>query len=127
MKKLTSSIVIERLEILNKNYTLIKGSCYDNFKWLVATWDGSWNIPKSEFNTLSEVMEWIDEQENYMEMEKFNNPEITYLMNPLTGSVDTRENWVADMENWSNDPMEQQRQFDTLIEVKQINDEWVEI
>ena len=50
-----------------------------------------------------------------------------YLMNPATGSVDTRENWVADMENWSDNPIEQQRQLDTLIEVKRINDEWVEV
>ena len=50
-----------------------------------------------------------------------------YLMNPATGSVDTRANWVADMGNWSDNPIEQQRQFDTLIEVKRINDEWVEV
>ena len=36
-----------------------------------------------------------------------------YLINPGTGSVDTEENWLADMPTWEGD---QQTQFDALIE-----------
>lgn len=50
-----------------------------------------------------------------------------FLMNPATGSVDTEENWLAEMTSWDEDPEECQRQFDTLIEVvKDKNGDWVE-
>lgn len=38
-------------------------------------------------------------------------------MNPFTGSVDTEENWLAEMPTWDEDPEECKRQFDTLVEV----------
>jgi hypothetical protein len=37
-----------------------------------------------------------------------------YLMNPATGSVDTEDNWRAEMPDWEDD---QQVQFDALVEV----------
>lgn len=42
-------------------------------------------------------------------------------MNPKTGSVDTRENWLADMDGWEINEGEPtaQEQFDSLIEVVQ--------
>lgn len=50
-----------------------------------------------------------------------------FLMNPMTGSVDTEENWLAEMPRWDEDPAECQRQFDTLIEVVKNEDgDWVE-
>ncbi|WP_058912855.1 DUF1870 family protein [Entomohabitans teleogrylli] len=52
----------------------------------------------------------------------------TYLMNPATGSVDTEENWLAEMPEWevnaSGETPEQQ--FGSLIEVeKDSAGEWV--
>ena len=47
----------------------------------------------------------------------------TYLMNTTTGSVDTKGNWKEEMKNWEGDAQEQ---FDSLVEVVRINDEWVE-
>lgn len=38
----------------------------------------------------------------------------TYLMNPHTGSVDTEENWRAEMPGWGDTAEEQ---FKSLIEV----------
>ncbi len=58
-----------------------------------------------------------------------------YLMNIGTGSVDTEENWKAEMSGWPCmvdgvevfDPEDQQRQFDSLVEVvKEENGDWVE-
>ncbi|HBR1366646.1 TPA: hypothetical protein L9L56_004470 [Klebsiella pneumoniae] len=50
-----------------------------------------------------------------------------FLMNPLTGSVDTEENWLAEMPTWDEDPAECRRQFDTLIEVvKDAEGNWIE-
>lgn len=51
----------------------------------------------------------------------------TFLMNPFTGSVDTKDNWLAEMPTWDEDPAECQRQFDSLVEViKDENGDWVE-
>lgn len=48
-----------------------------------------------------------------------------HLMNPATGSVDTEENWLAEMPTWEGD---QQAQFDSLVEVEQDRDGvWVEV
>lgn len=42
------------------------------------------------------------------------------LMNPCTGSVDTEENWLAEMKDWETSTGQtQQEQFDSLIEVVQ--------
>lgn len=58
-----------------------------------------------------------------------------FLMNPLTGSVDTEENWLSEMSEWAVDPelseedakLVRRLQFDRLIEVtKNENGEWVE-
>lgn len=49
-----------------------------------------------------------------------------YLMNPFTGSVDTEENWRAEMPTWDEDPAECERQFNTLVEVvKNDSGDWV--
>ncbi len=51
-----------------------------------------------------------------------------YLMNPATGSVDTEESWAAEMQTWSDDQQEAQRQFESLIEVELAEDgNWKEI
>ncbi len=43
------------------------------------------------------------------------------LMNPMTGSVDTAENWACEIEDNSSD-------FETLIEVaKDEGESWVEV
>lgn len=40
------------------------------------------------------------------------------LMNPATGSVDTEENWIAEMKDWETATGQtQQEQFDSLEEV----------
>lgn len=50
-----------------------------------------------------------------------------FLMNPFTGSVDTEENWLAEMPTWDEDPEECKRQFDTLVEVVKNEDgDWIE-
>ncbi|EPJ3296516.1 hypothetical protein VNI85_22290 [Klebsiella variicola] len=50
-----------------------------------------------------------------------------FLMNPFTGSVDTEENWLAEMPTWDEDLAECKRQFDTLVEVVKNEDgDWVE-
>lgn len=47
-----------------------------------------------------------------------------FLMNPATGSVDTEENWLAEMSEWEGD---QQAQLDALVEVvKDESGDWVE-
>lgn len=53
----------------------------------------------------------------------------TMLMNPATGSVDTRENWIAEMSTWETNSkgLSAQEQFDALIEVvKDENGDWIE-
>lgn len=40
-----------------------------------------------------------------------------HLMNPNTGSVDTEENWRAEMAGWDNEEESVEEQFDALIEV----------
>ena len=48
-----------------------------------------------------------------------------YLMNPVTGSVDTESQWLSDMTTWEGDAQEQ---FDSLVEVvKNTYGDWVEI
>ena len=47
-----------------------------------------------------------------------------YLMNPVTGSVDTESQWLSDMTTWEGDAQEQ---FDSLVEVvKNTYGDWVE-
>ena len=47
-----------------------------------------------------------------------------YLMNPVTGSVDTESQWLSDMTTWEGDAQEQ---FDSLVEVvKNTDGDWVE-
>lgn len=53
----------------------------------------------------------------------------TYLMNPYTGSVDTRENWLLEMNKWETNQngLTPQQQFSALVEViKDESGEWVE-
>ena len=46
------------------------------------------------------------------------------LMNPVSGSVDTLENWISDSENWEGDI---QAQLDSLTEVVKDSDgSWIE-
>ena len=48
-----------------------------------------------------------------------------YLMNLVTGSVDTESQWLSDMTTWEGDAQEQ---FDSLVEVvKNSHGDWVEI
>ena len=48
-----------------------------------------------------------------------------YLMNLVTGSVDTESQWLSDMTTWEGDAQEQ---FDSLVEVvKNTYGDWVEI
>lgn len=55
-----------------------------------------------------------------------------YLMNPATGTVDTEENWTAEMSAWTfldedGDEVKSEEDFDELVEVvKDENGEWVE-
>jgi hypothetical protein len=56
----------------------------------------------------------------------------TYLMNPMTGSVDTEENWKAEEQAWDTEHGDDEDMgdfgFDTLIEVeKDADGEWVEV
>ncbi|WP_226020018.1 helix-turn-helix domain-containing protein [Serratia symbiotica] len=53
-----------------------------------------------------------------------------FLMNPLTGSVATEDEWLAEMPTWetTSDGLTPQQQLDTLIEVvKDKDDHWVEV
>lgn len=61
------------------------------------------------------------------------NDQPTYLMNPATGSVDTKGNWLAEMPTWPGPDDENptqpspQEQFESLIEVVKNKDgDWVE-
>lgn len=46
------------------------------------------------------------------------------FMNPMTGSVDTWENWILDSKNWEGDI---EAQLATLIQVKRDKDgSWIE-
>ena len=48
-----------------------------------------------------------------------------YLMNLVTGSIDTESQWLSDMTTWEGD--DAQEQFDSLIEVVKNSDgDWVE-
>lgn len=47
----------------------------------------------------------------------------TYLMHPITGTVDTEESWRSEMINWVapeelKDALTPQEMFDTLIQVR---------
>lgn len=53
-----------------------------------------------------------------------------FLMNPLTGSVATEDEWLAEMPTWetTSDGLTPQQQLDTLIEVVKDKDgHWVEV
>lgn len=51
-----------------------------------------------------------------------------FLMNPLTGAVDTEENWLAEMPTWDEDHEECKRQFETLVKVfKNEDGVWIEV
>lgn len=54
--------------------------------------------------------------------------ETTFLMNPATGSVDTKENWLAEMQEWEiENGQTPQEQFDSLVEVvRDGSGDWVE-
>ena len=47
-----------------------------------------------------------------------NKTATTYLINPVTGTVDTRDNWMDEMHGWENPEQE----FSTLIEVRLADD-----
>lgn len=56
-------------------------------------------------------------------------PPTQMLINPATGSVDARENWLSEMAAWETTPegMTPQQQLDTLVEVvRDENGFWVE-
>ena len=40
-----------------------------------------------------------------------------YLMNPHTGSVDTEQNWLAEISDWDCEEVSVGEQFNSLIEV----------
>lgn len=97
------------------------------------------NINQTEAEKIGKVgLEWINKVENgngewslyrdeaKQELESDGEPK--FLMNPFTGSVDTEENWLADMQEWETmDGKTPQEQFDSLIEVvKDTNGDWVE-
>ena len=47
-----------------------------------------------------------------------------YLMNLVTGSIDTESQWLSDMTTWEGDAQEQ---FESLVEVvKNTDGDWVE-
>jgi hypothetical protein len=50
-------------------------------------------------------------------------------MNPATGSVDTEENWLAEMKFWEeNDGIDRKTQFKSLIEViKDKEGNWIDM
>ena len=49
------------------------------------------------------------------------------LMNPATGSVYSRGNWLAEMSTWNENSKECQRQFDSLVKVvRDENGDWIE-
>lgn len=51
-----------------------------------------------------------------------------FLMNPLTGAVDTEENWLAEMPTWDEDHEECKLQFETLVKVfKNEDGVWIEV
>ena len=65
---------------------------------------------------------------------------ITYLMHPDTGSIDTQEEWLAEMPTWEvytleggyfdtpeEEQAERQKQYDALVEVKRVNKAWVAV
>ncbi|ENE6639053.1 hypothetical protein ABNR98_004462 [Salmonella enterica] len=93
---------------------------------VVRFWStGEREIPLTQIASLKRLLKsrknCIDDALN-MITEKF-------LMNPKTGTVDTEENWLAEMPNWEatvNGTPE--LQFASLIEVeKDENGDWVEI
>ncbi len=53
----------------------------------------------------------------------------TYLMDVATDTVDTKENWLAEMSTWdvNKDGLTPEDQFNLLIEVvKDENGDWIE-
>ena len=63
-----------------------------------------------------------------------------FLMHTDTGSVDTQEAWLAEMPTWEvytedndyfdtpeQEQAERQRQYDALVEVKMVDNFWVEV
>ena len=53
----------------------------------------------------------------------------TFLMNPATGSVDTKENWLSEMPilETNEEGDDAQAQFDNLVEVvKDESGDWIE-
>ncbi|HCA9725818.1 TPA: helix-turn-helix domain-containing protein [Klebsiella pneumoniae] len=74
----------------------------------------------------ADVVRVLEERKNKI-MEAIEISKDKFLMNPPTGSVDTEENWLAEMPTWDEDPAECRRQFDTLIEVvKDADGNWIE-
>lgn len=99
-------------------------------------WDGCHDENNGSLR-VERLVEYLDESDpnylprRYTGLVLASKPE-QYLMNPNTGSVDTEENWKAEMSTWINedgelDPEAQQEQFDSLGHVvKDKNGDWVE-
>lgn len=65
---------------------------------------------------------------NYHFLANRKDNKMTYLMNPATGSVDTEENWIADMTRWELYFKKKREEFYSLVEVvKNERGEWVEV
>lgn len=81
---------------------------------------GKYQMPPLIFSDITKVLE---ERKALIE-EVIKMTKETYLMNLSTGSVDTRENWLSEMNNWGENP---EQQLSALVEVtKDEGGEWVE-
>lgn len=93
----------------------------------VRSWlSGKYQMPSLIFADITKILE----ERKLLIDEVLKMTKETYLMNPVTGSVDTKENWLSEMPEWetNQDGLTAQQQFDTLIEVvKDKNGDWVEV
>lgn len=81
---------------------------------------GKYQMPPLIFSDITKILE---ERKALIE-EAIKMTKETYLMNPATGTVDTKENLLANMNEWEDNP---EQQFAALVEViKDESGEWVE-
>lgn len=84
---------------------------------------------KAWSNAYDRMEQFINDGSDYTVERLFGTESEKYLMNPITGSVDTKENWLSELDSWevSQDGLTPQEQFDSLVEVVRGEDgHWIE-
>lgn len=76
--------------------------------------------------------DWEKIKEDWEKMRPYRAEDFGYegnvkLMNRMTGSVDTAANWASEANDWIGDKESIVEQFSSLVHVRKIKGEWIEV